>query len=504
MEITVVKESIYDVKADAVVMMVFSDEEPTGELVELDKRLDGKVAKLIDQGEISGKFREFTLIHTDRIASPRVLIMGVGKKKDFTFDKIRSIAGRSARILRRIKALNIAYSSFTGLGVEPELAGQCITEGVILGLYHFKKYITTRKDKTPVNTVTIAAKNGEAEALKKGIEKGKLLAEATVLARDLTNEPGGVMTPVYFVERAKEVAAQYNLEIEVLEADKMLEMGMGALMAVAQGSNEPAKMVYMKYNGKPGAPVLGIVGKGITFDSGGLDLKPGDSMIRMYSDCAGACSTLGAIKAIASLKLPVNVAAIMPLTENMPSGTAFRPGDILKSYSGKTIEVLSTDAEGRLILADAMTYIQEKGVDYMIDIATLTGGCVVALGYLASGIMGNSDKLIEMVKKGGETAGENMWQLPLFDDYFAQIHSDVADMENSGGRHASASTAGKFLEQYVENDTPWVHIDIAGTAMIERERTPYLKKPYLPKEGATGVGVRTLYYVAEIIANNNS
>jgi leucyl aminopeptidase len=504
MEIIVASKPIHEVEADAVVMVVFSDQKPEGELLELDEKLGGKITQLINQGEISGKYREFTLIHTDAIKSPRALIMGIGSKKDFTFDRIRSVSARAARILRRIKALNIAYSSFTGLGVEPELAGQCITEGVILGLYHFKKYITTKNPKIPVGKIQVIAKNGEKEFLEKGIEKGKILAEATVLARDLTNEPGGVMTPTYFAEKAAEIAKGLNLEIEILDGDEMLKKGMGALMAVAQGSIEPAKMVYMKYNGKPGAPVLGLIGKGITFDSGGLDLKPGDGMLKMYADCAGACSTLGAIQAIAKNKLPINVAALMPLTENMPSGSAFRPGDILKSYSGKTIEVLSTDAEGRLILADAITYAQEKGVNYLVDIATLTGGCVVALGYLASGIMGTNDDLIDVVRKSGETAGEIMWQLPLFDDYFAQIYSDVADMENSGGRHASAITAGKFLEQFVDKSIPWVHIDIAGTAMIERERTPYLKKPYLPKEGGTGVGVRTLYYVAENLANKNN
>jgi leucyl aminopeptidase len=279
----------------------------------------------------------------------------------------------------------------------------------------------------------------------------------------------------------------------------MKEQGMGAILAVSQGSDEPARMVIMKYSNNPGGPTLALVGKGITFDSGGLCIKPADSMFRMYSDCAGACSVLGAMYAITKMGLRMNVVAVMALTENMPSGKAYKPGDIVKSFSGKTIEILNTDAEGRLILADALTLAKNTGADMIVDIATLTGGVVTALGYSASGVLGNDQDLVDKMKAAGKLAAENMWQLPLYDDYFAQIFSDVADMENSGGKAASTCTAAKFLEQFVD-DTPWVHIDIAGTAMIERERTPYLKKPYLPKEGATGVGVRSMYHFTEMLA----
>lgn len=500
MEIIVTQKPLHEVTADAIVMLQFSEEKPTGELAELDKHLDGLVARLIEQGEIGGKFREFTMIHTDKIKSPRILIMGLGKRKEFDVDRIRSMAGRSARILRRINALNIAYSSFTDFGAETEIAAQCITEGVMMGLYHFKRHKTVQKEKEPIKTVQIIARNGDApDALSRGIELGEVLADATMLSRDLANEPANFMTPTYFADKAVELARQLNIEYYVIDEAGMKEQGMGAILAVTRGSDEPAKIVVLKYLKNPGGPTLGLVGKGITFDSGGLDLKPGDSMIRMYDDCSGACSVLGAMVAIAKRKLPVNVIGVMPMCENMPSGKAFHPGDIITSMSGKTIEILSTDAEGRLILADGITLIKKTGVDMIVDIATLTGGCVTALGYTASGIMGNDDKLIDLVKAAGAKAAENMWQLPLFEEYFSQIHSDVADMENSGGRAASACTAGKFLQQYVD-DTPWVHIDIAGTAMIERERTAYTKKPYLPKEGATGVGVRTMYHLADSLA----
>ncbi len=500
MEIIAKMDKIYNQKADAVVLFLFSDEKPTGELADLDEKLEGQVASMIESGEISGKFREFTLIHTDRIASPRVLLMGLGKKKEIEIDRIRSMAGRSARILRRIKAIDICYSSFTGLGVSPEESALCITEGVILGLYHFKHHKTTHKKKTPVARVTISAKNSdEVEPITKGIARGQVLAQYTVMARNLVNEPANVMTPTYFTDKALKLAQEQNLESYVIDRDGMKSQGMGCILAVAQGSDEPPKIVILKYMNNPGGPVLGLVGKGLTFDSGGLCIKPADSMLRMYSDCSGACAVLGAMGAIAKMELKINVVAVMGLTENMISGKAYRPGDIIKSMSGKTVEIINTDAEGRLVLADCISLAKKTGADRLVDIATLTGGCVTALGFSASGIMGNDDDLIEKVKESGNKAAERMWQLPLYEDYFAQIYSDVADMENSGGREASACTAAKFLEQFVE-ETPWVHIDIAGTAMIERERTPYLKKPYLPKEGATGVGVRTLYHLADSLS----
>ena len=502
MKFTTEKTSIYDVEADAIVLVVFSDKKPDGELLELDKKLGGKISNLIEIGEISGKYREFTMIHNDKIKAPRILIMGLGKVKDFEVDKIRSMSGRAARILRRIKCKTIAYSSFTGLDVKPDEAAKCIAEGIKLGLYHFKKYITTRKAKCPIDEVKIIAKTEEeVSLLKQGVEKGLILADATNLARDLVNEPGNIMTPTYFGDKAKEICDELGMEITIMEADELKEKKMGAFLAVAQGSDEPAKIVVMKYKGgKEGDPTLGLVGKGITFDAGGLDIKPADGMYRMYGDCGGACAVLGAMKAIAKLKVPANIVAVTPLTENMPSGKAYRPGDIITSYSGKTIEILNTDAEGRLALADSITLAQELGADYLVDIATLTGGCVVALGVIASGVMTNHPALKDIVVKAGEVAAEKMWELPLYEEYFAQIHSDVADMENSGGRHASACTAGLFLKQFVKDETPWVHIDIAGTAMIERERTPYLKKPYLPKEGGTGVGVRTMVHLAEMLA----
>lgn len=502
MQITTQYVPIYDIEADAIVMVVFSDKKPAGELAELDGKMNGKISQLIEVGEISGKYREFTLIHSENLKAPRILLMGLGKEEEFEVDKIRSMSGRAARILRRIKCKKLAYSSFTGLDVPPEISAKCIAEGVILGLYHFKKYVTTRSKASPVEDIIVIAKKEEdVDSLEKGIAKGIILAEATNMARDLVNEPGNIMTPTYFAERATEVSKEFGMEIEVLEKEDMKKKGMGALLAVAQGSEEPPKMVVMKYKGgKEGSPTLSLVGKGITFDAGGLDLKPADSMYRMYGDCSGACAVLGTMKALAGMKVPMNVTAVMPLTENMPSGTAYRPGDVITSYSGKTIEILNTDAEGRLALADALTLAQEVGADYIIDIATLTGGCVVALGVTASGVMTNNKELKDQVIKAGEIAAEKMWELPLFEEYFAQIHSDVADMENSGGRNASACTAGLFLKQFINNDTPWVHIDIAGTAMIERERTPYLKKPYLPKEGGTGVGVRTMFHLAEMLA----
>lgn len=492
-----------EVTADAVVMVLFSDEKPTGELSVLDGQISGQISDLIDSGEISGKYREFTMIHTTKINSPRILIMGLGKKEEFDIDKIRSMSGRAARILRRINCKTLAYSSFTGLNIDPEESGKCIVEGIIMGLYHFKKYLTTRKHNENIENIIIMAKNeNEKKKLETGAQYGRILAESTNLARDLVNEPANYLTPASFAKKAEEVADLHNMEIQIIDENEMMQKKMGAILAVGMGSENPPKIVVMKHKGSTDAPVLALVGKGITFDSGGLNIKLEDSMYRMYGDCSGACAVLGTMDALAQLKPDINVIGIMALAENMPSGRAYKPGDIVTSYSGKTIEIINTDAEGRLALADALTLAQEMKADYIVDIATLTGGCVTALGYTASGIMGNNDNLIELAKKAGNIAAEKLWQLPLFEDYFFQIHSDVADMENSGGRAASACTAGMFLKQFVDNKTPWIHIDIAGTAMIERERTPYLKKPYLPKEGGTGVGVRTMYHLAEIIAQN--
>ena len=305
--------------------------------------------------------------------------------------------------------------------------------------------------------------SGKVGDLERGVQRGQLMAEAAILARDMVNEPANVMTPSRMAEIASHVADDVALELEVLERHDMQEMGMGAFLGVAQGSDEPPKMIVLRYKGDPDNPSnnIGLIGKGITFDTGGISIKPAGGMEDMKGDMAGGASVIAAMQAIGRLKPRINVTGMVAATENMPGGSAQRPGDVVRSMSGKTIEVINTDAEGRLVLADALCYARQLGLTRLVDIATLTGAVVVALGHACSAVMGNDDDLIDRVIKAGESEGEKIWQLPMYDDYKEQIKSNVADMKNTGGRPAGSITAAQFLAEFAE-DTPWAHLDIAG------------------------------------------
>lgn len=505
MEIHVVEQSVEKTATPALLVTVF---EKTGELEgaakAADKILDGQIKALMDSGEIKGRFKEYTILHAPRAPIERVIVIGLGEKAAFTADRVRSVTARGARIARRIHLSQLTVASSSQGGLAPEVWAAAAVEGALLGLYRFHKYKTGQDHANhAVGRLVLMGEKGQAGALNKGAERGRVLAEAIMLARDLVNEPAATMTPSILAAKAAQVAEELHLGIDVLDTDRMEALGMGALLAVARGSREPAKLIVLRYEGKPGAPVLGLVGKGITFDSGGLSLKDADNMFRMHCDMAGSAAVLSAVKAIATLKIPINVLGIMPATENLPDGKAYKPGDIVTSMTGKTIEVLNTDAEGRLILADGLAYARTLGVDALVDLATLTGACVVALGHAASGLMGNRQEWIDEVKAAAGEASEKVWQLPLFDEYMDQIRSDVADLENTGGRPAGAQTAGIFLKQFV-GDTPWAHLDIAGTAYIEKLVVPYSWQPYLPKEGATGAGVRTLVRLAERLSDEKA
>jgi leucyl aminopeptidase len=321
-----------------------------------------------------------------------------------------------------------------------------------------------------------------------GVERGRIIGEAVNLARDLINEPSSTLTPTELAERARETATRFGLDIDVLDETRMKEMGMGALLGVARGSDEPARLITLRYTpegvGHAGSEVIAIVGKGITFDSGGISIKPAEGMEKMKYDMSGAASTLAAMSAIAQLKPGVEVLGVMPATENMPSGRAYKPGDVLRAMSGKTIEVINTDAEGRLILADAITYARKLGATRIIDLATLTGAVSIALGTVNVAVLGNDQDFIAEVREAAREVGERFWQLPMDDDYRDLIKSDIADIKNSGGRYAGTITAAYFLREFAE-ETPWVHLDIAGTAW-ENERKAHMAK------GPTGVAIRTL------------
>ena len=490
METKVVIGDITRIQADAIVVNLFEGvENPSGATGAIDKALDGAITKLIEHGEIKGKFSEINIVHSlDKIPARIIAIVGLGKQSEFTLDRVRSVAAQACRALRRLNCKTIAtvvHGAGIG-GIEPQAASQAIVEGSILGLYNFRKHITKEPEYHDVEELVIVERDAAKQKdLEQGYYKGKIIAEATLLARDLVNEPANCMTPSDVAMIAEGLAKTHGLELSILEREQMEREGMGALLGVAQGSDQPPKLIILHYKGNTtSSETLGFVGKGITFDSGGVSLKPSEGMKEMKGDMSGAAAVIAALSAIAQLKPNVNITALIPATENMPSGRAIKPGDIVKAINGKTIEVENTDAEGRLILADALGYAIKQGLSPLVDVATLTGACHIALGDVCSGIFGNTQELVDKIIKAGSDAGERLWQMPMYEEYKEQNKSEVADIKNTGGRYGGAITAAQFLSEFVD-DTPWVHIDIAGTFYSDKE------KNYLVK-GATGVAVRTL------------
>jgi len=489
-ELKVVVTDITEIEVDALIVNLFEEvNQPGGATGAVDKALDGVISQLIASGEIKGKLGELNLIHTlGKIPASRILVAGLGKQPDLTLDKIRRITGEACRFLskKRVKRVaTIAHGTGVG-GIEPEKAAQAIAEGSILGLYTFRKHITKEPETSEIEELLILERDEEKlQLLERGCTVGRVMAEATNFARDMINEPANFMTPNDMAEIAQKVANEYGLGCTVLEREQMQELGMGALLGVAQGSQQLPKFIILKYEGGDTShKSLGLVGKGITFDSGGISLKPSESMADMKGDMAGGATVIAALLGIAQLKPNINITALIPATENLPSGTALKPGDVLKAANGKTIEIANTDAEGRLILADALSYAQKLELAPVVDIATLTGACHIALGDFATGAFTNDQELLNKVVKAGDEAGEKLWQMPMYDEYKEQNKSEVADIKNTGGRYGGAITAAKFLNEFI-GDTPWVHLDIAGTFYSSKE------KGYLIK-GATGVGVRTL------------
>jgi len=492
LEIKVIAGDITQTEADAIVVNLFEGVgQPDGATAAVDKALDGAIGSLISRGQIKGKFGEVSIVHTlGKLPARMVAIAGLGKREDFNVDRIRGVAGEFCRALRKMNCCKIAtilHGAGIG-GMELKASAEAISEGAILGLYGFTKYKKPEYEDIAEMQIVIREEE-KVPILELAIGKGKLVAEATNLARDMGNEPANYMTPSQMAEAAKEIAGEYSLELKVFNREDMEEMGMGALLGVAKGSDQPAKLIILSYKGdEHSRKALGFLGKGITFDSGGISIKPSEGMWEMKDDMAGAAAVITALGAIAKLKPKINVTAIIPATENLPSGTALKPGDVLKAMNGKTIEVISTDAEGRLILADALSYAQKLGLSPLIDLATLTGACRVALGMLYSGLFGNDRDWIDRVLGAAERTGEKMWLMPMPEEYKEQIKSEIADVKNTGNRYGGAITAALFLAEFVDN-TPWVHIDIAGPRLSTKE-SGYIVK------GATGFGVRTLIELA--------
>ena len=469
------------------------DREPVGSAAEVDARMGGELARVLSRGDFKGKRDEALILYprAGELGAERVLLVGLGKEVDAKAESVRRALGTSVRQAERLGVAALAVSLDVldrvadRLGAES--AAQAATEGAVLAAWEYREFKTTQQEdapRTPVASLTLLARGGaEAEAFARGSRYGEVVARAENLARELAATPGNVATPSHLAATAERIAAEHGLVVTVLDREAMRREGMGALLAVAQGSDEEPRFIVLEYRGAEGGDgPLVLVGKGITFDTGGISIKPAAGMEDMKFDMSGAAAVLGAMQAIAELGLPAHVVALIPSTENMPSGRSLKPGDIVRSHAGKTIEVVNTDAEGRLILADALSYAQRYKPRAIVDAATLTGACVIALGHEAIGLMGNDDALIEEVRAAGERTGERCWPLPLWDEYRRQIDSDYADLKNSGGRPAGTITAGWFLKEFV-GDVPWAHLDIAGTAYGDNPR-PYHRK------GSTGVPTR--------------
>jgi leucyl aminopeptidase len=456
----------------------------------LDKILGGALHELLRSKEFEGKSNEVVLLHTQgKIPAKRLILAGLGKRKDLGLDQIRQAMGYAVKRVRQAKVGSFAVSlpSVAPRGASLVEVAQVMAEGAILGSYQFNVYRSeepTNKDLVAMSI--LAGQQAQVRQVAEGIKRGVATAEATVFVRDLCNHPSNVMTPTKIASEAKTLAKDAGVSLKILEQKDMEKLGMGALLGVAKGSHEPPKFIILQYHGakkKDERPVV-FVGKTITFDTGGISLKPAENMEQMKADMTGGAEVLAAIRAAARLKLPLNLVSILPVAENMPGGRAMRPGDVVKTLSGKTVEVQNTDAEGRLILSDGLAYATRFKPAALIDIATLTGACVVALGQFAIGMFGTDAKLKDAVRKAGLRAGERVWEMPLWDEYFEQLRSEVADMRNIGGRGGGMITAALFLSKFV-GDCPWVHLDIASTDWSERERA------YIPK-GPTGIGTRLL------------
>lgn len=478
----------HELDVDLLVASVFEGEGLEDPLLrELNDRSGGLLSKVLAAGELKGKPGEtvYLVPASEKLAARRLLLVGAGKREEASFDTLRQVAGTAVRLARQRGLRTMGFVRRTTL--ELQRSAQAVVEGVILGQFDPGTYKTQEKEERQVEELVLSAESGKKE-IDRGIERGAILAKATNFARNLVNEPASVLTPTEMAKRAEDMASRYGLDITVLDEKQMKELGMGAILGVAQGSDEPARLIVLRYvpdeEAVSAGELIALVGKGITFDSGGISLKTPEGMERMKYDMAGGAAVLGAMRAIAQVRPPVPVLGIVPATENMPSGRAQKPGDILRSMSGKTIEVINTDAEGRLILADAVSYARHLGATRIIDLATLTGAVSVALGSVYAAILGTDQQLIDDLIAAGREAGEKLWQLPLDREYREQLRSDIADVKNVGSKKAGTITGAYFIREFVEQ-TPWAHLDIAGVAWLEES------KPHLAS-GPTGFGVRTL------------
>jgi len=457
---------------------------------DLPESLAGTASPALRSGDFSGKEGETVLLYAgESIEAARLLLVGLGEREKSTLEKLRRAAATAAKKARSLKAAGMVLSHPSPEGVSAEDAAQAAAEGAALGLYRFRKYKSAADDSEDGEDgvsdpgVDLLAADDEA-ATRRGAEAGEKIARGACLARDLANEPANTATPEFLAERAEEISARHGMSLTVLDRAGIRSEGMTGLSTVGRSSSQEPRFIVLGHRGGGDEAPVVLVGKAVTFDSGGISIKPSSGMEEMKFDMGGGAAVLGAMEAVGALGLPVNVVALVPATENLPAGDAYKPGDVLEYANGKTVEVISTDAEGRLILADALLYARRYDPTCVVDCATLTGAVLIGLGKAASGLMGNDDDLIAEVQAAGEATGERAWPLPLFEEYTDQIRSDTADIKNTGGRNAGTLTAGAFLKEFA--DFPWAHLDIAGTAWDVPLKNPYISK------GATGNPARLL------------
>ena len=489
--------AVEDLRTELLVLHIFErDREAAGLVAKVDRLYDGALSRVLASGDFGGRKNDTLVVYPPNADAGirRVLLVGVGKREDHTVELLRRAVGTAVRVAEKMSiremSVSVGHVHHLSEHMGDFFAGLAATEAVMLASWDFREYKTQKDDDAPrasLDSVTLVARDeAQGTELDRAARYGTITGRAANLARGLQQHPGNVATPTFLAERAREIAERLGLGITVLDREQMRAEGMHALLAVAQGTQEEPRFIALEYNGgADGQRPLVLVGKGVTFDTGGISIKPAERMEDMKYDMSGAAAVIAAIHGIAELKLAINVVALVPSTENMPSGTAYRPGDVIRTHLGKTIEIVNTDAEGRLLLVDALSYARRYNPAAIVDCATLTGAVGIALGTQAIGLMSNNGRLQNEIRSAGQRTGERCWPLPLWDEYREQIDSTIADIKNSGGRLAGTITAGWFLKEFVEDTTPWVHLDIAGTAYTS-EPPPYLRK------GAAGVPTRLL------------
>ena len=495
MKSQVVAGNYQDAKADALVVAVFKDEKPDSAfLAELDKTVGGLVSSVYEEEGFKGTDGETALIRfkpSEKGKPGRLLLVGVGEESEYKAPQVGILAGTAVRFLlkRNIKSFALVTRSGVDAGEAASSAAQC----VVTSQFQIDKYKTSEKKDTFLTSWTLCV-DGDAKASEAGLKRGLIIGESMNFTRDLCNEPPNVLHPTEMANRAEKMAKETGLKCEILDEAKMKKLGMGSLLSVSVGSEQPAKLIYLRYEPKkstaPKGEVVALVGKGVCFDTGGISLKPGEGMDAMKYDMSGAGSVLGAMRAIALLKPSVPVIGVVGAVENMPDGKASRPSDVVSAMTGKTIEILNTDAEGRLVLADAVAFAEKEGATKIIDMATLTGAVIIALGDVNTGIMGNDQTLIDEIVESGKEVGENYWQLPVGPAYSKMIKSDIADIKNIGpSRKAGTIMGAVFIQEFIDK-AKWAHLDIAGTAWADDTKAHQGKGP-------TGVAIRTLVRYVE-------